>query len=50
MTKDDKYGFAGVLLCAAVGYYDEAGRPLWFGAGFVLAAWTVWSLMKTNSN
>jgi hypothetical protein len=50
MSKEDLSGFAGALLCAAVGWYDEHWRNFWFGSGAILAVWTFWSLSKTGSS
>ncbi|MFK7820979.1 MAG: hypothetical protein AB8G99_19850 [Planctomycetaceae bacterium] len=48
MSKEDLSGFAGVLLCAAVGWYDEHWRYFWFASGAILAVWTAFSLSKPD--
>ena len=46
MSKEDKYGLAGVLLCSGLAWFDAWWRPFWIVCAVLLAVWTVGSLLN----
>lgn len=50
MTRDDLSTFLGAVLCAFVGWYDEAWRLFWLGSAAVLIVWTISSIVRNSRN
>jgi hypothetical protein len=46
MTRDDKFGLAGVVFCTIMALVDEQWRPFWAAGAIVMGVWTAVAVMQ----
>jgi hypothetical protein len=46
VSKDDKFGLAGVIFCSVLAWFDEQWRPFWAAGAVVMGVWTAISVMQ----
>jgi hypothetical protein len=46
VSKDDKFGLAGVIFCSVLAWFDEHWRPFWAAGAVVMGVWTAISVMQ----
>jgi hypothetical protein len=44
VSKEDKCGLIGALLCLVLAVLDDWWRPFWVGSALILTVWTAASL------